>query len=93
VTGHPHDQQQPINTFSGLTGVSTNISTGTGKGISGLFIGFSKIPRDIAIIIESRSDDEKPNSGNVQAHRIVSGVAIPIENYSKSGWYNLYIAL
>ena len=93
VAGNPNDQQQPINAFHGLTGVSTDISTGKKNGIAGLFVGFTNVPKDVAIIIESRSDDEKPNTGFIQAHRIVAGVAIPVEDYSGNGPYNLYIGL
>jgi hypothetical protein len=91
VAGDKLNDKQPINLFNGLIGVSTDIITADdGSGISGLFIGFTNIPGDVAIKIESRGDDGKPNSGDIHAQKITSGVATNIENYSENGLYNLY---
>ncbi|MDM8558828.1 prepilin-type N-terminal cleavage/methylation domain-containing protein [Candidatus Parabeggiatoa sp. HSG14] len=60
-------KDQPLNAFNGKTGVSS-VSV-TNVNISGIYVGFSQIPRDVAIIIESRSDDNKPNGGSVQTDK------------------------
>jgi hypothetical protein len=34
--------------------------------MSGIYVGFSQIPVSVAIIIESRSDDNMPSKGSIQ---------------------------
>jgi hypothetical protein len=92
--GDPNDQQQPTSKF-GLIGVSSCIDTCIGKEelVSRLYIGFSGIPGNIAIMFESRVDDGKANSGSIQSHRTVSDMVIPVEVYAENGIYNLYFSL
>jgi hypothetical protein len=93
IAGDPHDQQQPRNVFGGLIGIATGISTGQNRGIPGLFIGFTKVPKKYVLMVEQRADDSFPDQGQIQAHYLVSGIAIPVKDYSQEGFYNLYLTL
>lgn len=93
IRGDSNSQQQPTHVFGGLIGVATRISTGKKQGIAGLFVGFSKIPRKIVVMIETQADDGYPNTGSIQAHRLVAGQTILIQDYSETGLYNVYFAL
>ncbi|MDM8565812.1 prepilin-type N-terminal cleavage/methylation domain-containing protein [Candidatus Halobeggiatoa sp. HSG11] len=53
-----NQKQQPQNAFGGLMGVSSDSN--------GLFVGFTNIPGNIAVILESHSDDEQPNTGRIR---------------------------
>jgi len=68
IEGEPFDEDGniylPTNAFSGVTGVSSE--TITNASIKGIYVGFSKIPVKVAVIIESRSDDGSPNKGSIQ---------------------------
>jgi len=64
--------KQPLNAFSGVIGAGTNPADTNGTNIStvtipDLFVGFTKIPNDIAIILETRADDGITNSGGLQS--------------------------
>lgn len=93
IRGNPNNQQQPTHVLGGLIGVATHITTGKNQGIAGLFVGFSKIPQKIAMMIETQTDDGHPNTGSIQAHRLVAGQTIIIPDYSETGLYNVYFAL
>lgn len=93
IKGESTDQQQPINVFGGVIGVASGVVTSELHGISGLFIGFSHIPGEVALILESHSDDANPTTGYIQAHQIISGKETYPENYSEEGLYNLYFAM
>jgi len=57
----------PTNAFNGVIGVSSDTSAATKPAnMSGIYVGFSQIPLNVAIIIESRSDDNIPNRGSIQ---------------------------
>ncbi len=94
VDGEPSSLDQPINAFNGITGVSSETdkirSDQTAKKM-GTYIGFSKIPVKIAIIIEARSDDSNPNDGSVQTDKTnpdyITG------NIKDAGDINLYFSL
>ncbi len=63
---------QPLNAFGGIVGVSTDPNsdgTGTSEGSSmpGLFVGYTRIPQEIAIILETRIDDNEVDSGTIQS--------------------------
>jgi len=88
ITGATDDQDQPNNVFGGLIGISSE--TLTGVSIPGVYIGFSNIPANIAIIIESRLDDGDPGSGSIQAQENGGGEAT---DYTEGKLYNLYFAL
>lgn len=70
VAGEIDNFDQPLNAFNGKTGVSSDSSGGsTSKpppDMSGVYIGFSNIPVEVAIIVESRSDNQKSQSGGIQ---------------------------
>lgn len=65
VAGKVDDTSQPTHAFQGITGASTGSTDSTT--ITGLFVGFSDVPGDIAVIIESRTDDGLAKTGNVQS--------------------------
>lgn len=69
VQGEPGSTILPPNPFNGVAGVSYNTVSLYGRlplTIPGLFVGFTNIPNYIAIILESRSDDNQPHSGDIQ---------------------------
>jgi len=68
VAGEPiAPYNQPLNAFNGKTGVSSESSgTKTPPAMSGVYIGFSNIPVEVAIVVESRSDDNNPKKGGIQ---------------------------
>jgi prepilin-type N-terminal cleavage/methylation domain-containing protein len=91
IAGATDDQAQPNNVFNGLIGVSTTLKD-KGVDIPGVYIGFSNIPENIALIIESRLDDGKPNSGSIQAQKN-DGSQTDANSYKKGEFYRLYFAL
>ena len=93
IKGESTDQQQPTNVFGGVIGIATGVVTGKFHGISGLFIGLSHIPGEVALILESRNDDSNPTTGHIQAHQLIAGKATNTESYSVEGWYNIYFAM
>jgi type II secretory pathway pseudopilin PulG len=57
----------PTNAFNGVIGVSSDTSATTKPAnMSGIYVGFSQIPLNVAVIIESRSDDNIPSKGSIQ---------------------------
>lgn len=64
----------PINAFSGIIGVSSD-PTASPKptNMPGIYVGFSQIPLNVAVIIESRSDDNIPNKGSIQTDTSTTG--------------------
>jgi prepilin-type N-terminal cleavage/methylation domain-containing protein len=90
IVGATDDQNQPNNVFNGLIGISTTLKD-NGVDIPGTYIGFSNIPENIALIIESHLDDGKPNSGSIQAHK--NDGTKTDTNYKKGEIYRLYFAL
>ncbi len=73
VAGKNDDTSLPANAFSGITGVSTGSEKNggpadSGTSIPGLFVGFSEIPGDIVLILESRADDSTPKTGTLQSY-------------------------
>ena len=69
VQGEPGSTTLPSNPFGGVAGISYNVVSLDGRlalTIPGLFVGFTNIPNHIAIILESRSDDNQPHSGDIQ---------------------------
>ncbi|NJO14232.1 MAG: prepilin-type cleavage/methylation domain-containing protein [Thioploca sp.] len=60
----------PSNAFGGIIGVSSEGSNSSAiykpASMSGIYVGFSQIPVNVAVIIESRSDDNIPNKGSIQ---------------------------
>ena len=85
---------QPLNAFSGITGVSsdtTKIRDDSEAKKMRTYIGFSNIPVEVAIIIDSRSDDGLPNSGNVQTD--VAASAYTLQDIQNNSDINIYFAL
>lgn len=73
VKGALGSTELPTHVFDGVTGVSSEKQVRRGNllrrnllTISDMFIGFTNIPNHVAIILESRADDLKPHSGNIQ---------------------------
>jgi type II secretory pathway pseudopilin PulG len=72
IKGEPIDPNTgdiflPINAFNGIIGVSSDpAASPKPTKMSGIYVGFSQIPLNVAIIIESRSDDNIPNKGSIQ---------------------------
>ena len=90
VAGEPiAPYEQPLNAFNGKIGVSSDSSgSNIPKEMSGVYIGFSNIPIEVAIVVESRSDDNNSQRGSIQTD---SGGE---EEYiSITGEINLYFAL
>lgn len=69
VTGSKTVEDQPLNAFGGITGVSNDSTTNGAQGttIPGLFVGFTQIPGNIAVILETQSDDKLSNSGSIRS--------------------------
>jgi len=70
VTGAKTSQDQPLNAFGGITGVSNDSTTNgstAGTTIPGLFVGFTQIPGNIAVILETQSDDQVANTGSIRS--------------------------
>jgi prepilin-type N-terminal cleavage/methylation domain-containing protein len=63
-------QNQPNNVFNGIIGLSSD-SDSSENGAQGenipLFIGFTKIPGNIAVTIESRNDDLEVDTGRIRS--------------------------
>ena len=85
-------QEQPMNVFNGIIGVSSD-SNSLKNGAKGdkipLFIGFTKIPGNVAVALESRSDDLEADRGRIRSN---------INNYlgdnsTQKVEHNLYFAL
>ncbi len=87
VAGKASDFANPLNAFSGITGVATNAKTnGASQGdMPGLFVGFTQIPNEIGQILESRVDDGSSKAGTVQADQADYNVETTL--------YQLYLAL
>ncbi len=83
VDGEAGTSDKPVNSFSGVTGVSSKGVLNIAKGRT--YIGFSKIPNSISIILESRSDDEKPNKGSIRADDGAAAEDTDSDGYNTSG--------
>jgi len=77
---------QPLNAFGGITGVATSSASNTVKGtIRGIYVGFNNIPNEIAIVLESRADDNEVGAGTIQSSEA---------NYTTDGaLHELYFAI
>lgn len=87
IRGDPGSTTLPIHPFDGVMGVSSQ-ATLEGRipiTISGNFVGFTHIPNHIAIILESRIDDNEPHLGQIQTEEF---------NYQDASiWHKMYFAL
>jgi prepilin-type N-terminal cleavage/methylation domain-containing protein len=99
IAGATNDVTQPNNTFGGITGVSmainpTTENPGAGVTIPWLYIGFTNIPQNIALIIEARLDDGVPKDGTVQAQLLTGETASDAGTaYAEDQMYILFFAL
>jgi prepilin-type N-terminal cleavage/methylation domain-containing protein len=90
VAGEPTNYDQPLNAFNGQTGVSSLAGNSTQPPkMSGVYVGFSNIPVDVAIILESRSDDYNSQDGNIQTDKGSDSQYTKIDKEE----INLYFAL
>ena len=67
----PYDQ--PTHIYRGIIGISTNPSVAEpsyNTNMSGLFVGYTQIPQDIALIVDARFDDSSPKQGIVQTNQV-----------------------
>ncbi len=88
VAGGITDTLQPGNSFNGLVGVST----GGVANINVLFVGFSKLSKEVANMIDERGDDGIPKTGSIQA--TISGAPTTVINdYNADQLYDLYFTL
>ncbi|MDM8558829.1 prepilin-type N-terminal cleavage/methylation domain-containing protein [Candidatus Parabeggiatoa sp. HSG14] len=81
-------QQQPSNAFNGLIGVSSKSSVNGAKHLQ-LFVGFTNIPGNVAVVLESRLDDIGASTGRIRSNK---------ENYdgdngTHSVFHNIYFSL
>jgi prepilin-type N-terminal cleavage/methylation domain-containing protein len=82
---------QPLNAFNGIIGVSSEDSgTPTPPNMSGVYIGFSNIPVEVAVVVESRSDDQNSQRGSIQTD---NSLPAQYTDTSLPGEINLYFAL
>lgn len=61
IIGSPSDVLGPINAFGGSTGIGTKILN-----INHIFICFTRIPKEIAYLLDERKDDGAEEKGRVQ---------------------------
>jgi type II secretory pathway pseudopilin PulG len=69
ITGVAGSPVLPLHIFNGITGVASSTQSLKGRipfTLSGIFVGFTNIPNHIALILESRNDDNFPHSGQIQ---------------------------
>ncbi|KHD07897.1 hypothetical protein PN36_25325 [Candidatus Thiomargarita nelsonii] len=90
VAGATNNQDQPNNTLTGIIGVSTGLTTAD-ISISGTFVAFTKIPQNIALIIEARLDDGQSASGRIQG--LKNSDNSTAANYATDELYNLFFTL
>lgn len=76
---------RPRNAFNGVMGAAT--SSGTNLSIIGTYIGFTNIPKAIALILETRADDSVYNKGSVQANKDYN------DNKDTTSLYEIYFAI
>ncbi|MFK5968569.1 MAG: prepilin-type N-terminal cleavage/methylation domain-containing protein [Candidatus Marithrix sp.] len=76
--------QQPQNAFGGLIGISSDSSANGAKCSMTLFVGFTKIPENIAVILDSSSDDEIADTGRICSNK---------SNYTGNVEHKLYFSL
>ncbi len=74
----------PRNAFGGVTGAATATSAtppATGVTTLGTYIGFTNIPNAIAIILETRADDNDNKKGSVQSDKAYTDNTVLHEIY------------
>jgi len=77
--------KQPLNAFGGITGVSTSTTANPATNIRGIYVGFTNIPNEIAIVLESRADDNAVDAGTIQSSKTDYG--------DDSALHELYFAI
>jgi prepilin-type N-terminal cleavage/methylation domain-containing protein len=86
-------QRQPFNAFNGLTGVSSD-STKNGAKSKGdnsmpLFVGFTNIPGNVAVVLESRLDDLEEDTGRIRSNQD----SYDGDNGTNAVLHNMYFSL
>jgi len=79
----------PTNAFNGVMGVSHAAVSDVDIGEGILYIGFTGIPKKIAVILELQTDDLNPKEGSVRATQGEKAVT----DYSAEGTYEMYFTL
>jgi prepilin-type N-terminal cleavage/methylation domain-containing protein len=84
----------PFNAVDGRLGVSHAAVTGLDSLGGTLYIGFTGIPRDIAVTLESQTDDLDPKGGSVLAKKEDNqGNAAAVTTYDDEATYEMYFTL
>jgi prepilin-type N-terminal cleavage/methylation domain-containing protein len=79
----------PTNAFNGVMGVSHTAVSNVDIGEGILYIGFTGIPKKIATILESQTDDLDPVAGSIRATQGEKEA----KDYSVEGTYEMYFTL
>jgi prepilin-type N-terminal cleavage/methylation domain-containing protein len=90
IKGNPTDKKQPLNKFNGQIGVSTGLDTG-GVTIQTEFIGFTKVPQKVAIILDTRGDDGLSASGSI--YGLKDDGTTSAADYVTDELYHIYFTL
>lgn len=74
LSGDPLSSIAPNHAFGGSIGVQSGLNdvtiaaaTNSVNGLTGILIGFSSIPADMAVILDSQADDNDPDAGSIRA--------------------------
>ena len=71
LSGDPLSSIAPNHAFGGSIGVQTGVNAVTiapgVNGLSSILIGFTAIPADMAVILDSQADDNDPDAGSIRA--------------------------
>lgn len=73
IKGIPGTTTLPLHPFNGRMGVASPIQSTRSRmpiTLTKMFIGFTNIPNRIALILESRHDDNHPHLGQIQTQEI-----------------------
>lgn len=94
ISGDPTSSALPTNAFGGNMIILTGDGAGGAlNGITGLFVGFTGIPGDMAVILDAQNDDGNPDTGTIRAVVDSSG-AVPVGgNYVFTDTYTLAFTL
>ncbi len=94
VAGDAGDQSQPQNAFNGISGISTGDNGGgeNVNGLTGLFVGFTQVEGDMAVILDTQNDDGNGDSGTVRADTTIGG-GPPTGIYDLTATYSLVFEL
>ncbi|MCK4708889.1 MAG: prepilin-type N-terminal cleavage/methylation domain-containing protein [Gammaproteobacteria bacterium] len=94
ISGAVTSTALPTNTFGGNMIILTGDGAGGAiNGITGLFVGFTGIPGDMAVILDAQNDDGNPNTGTIRAVAATVGAIPTPGNYVFTTNYTLAFEL